>query len=282
MNWLPDEEFKGLSDDFFDELFNSTDFPPQDIDDDNTNHEVGDWYAKFQHLDPPPMDMLTSFPSEFTSSCGVNKLGRVGTVPVLKQGAALTGINSTLHRSSSPPDIKVSKLFQSLSPVSVLESSHASFPSQNSRSRIWTSPVKGMRSKRKRPTTLRFRYLPPFEPSKRDKLPHGESGYKTYCAFEQHAKKRRKISSKVARKCTHCETTETPQWREGPNGPKTLCNACGVRFRSGRLVPEYRPASSPTFIPSVHSNSHRKIIEMRRKEGDQFHTNMIHGVISRA
>lgn len=27
--------------------------------------------------------------------------------------------------------------------------------------------------------------------------------------------------------CMQCGTTRTPQWREGPMGPKTLCNACG-------------------------------------------------------
>ncbi|KAM0065293.1 putative transcription factor C2C2-GATA family [Helianthus debilis subsp. tardiflorus] len=66
------------------------------------------------------------------------------------------------------------------------------------------------------------------------------------------------------KKCTHCEITNTPQWREGPMGLKTLCNACGVRYRSGRLFPEYRPAASPTFVPSLHSNSHRKVVEMRQ------------------
>jgi len=40
-----------------------------------------------------------------------------------------------------------------------------------------------------------------------------------------------------------------------------------VRYKSGRLVPEYRPASSPTFSPKMHSNSHRKIVEMRRQKG---------------
>ena len=29
--------------------------------------------------------------------------------------------------------------------------------------------------------------------------------------------------------CTKCAATKTPQWREGPYGPKTLCNACGVK-----------------------------------------------------
>ncbi|KAL6577389.1 hypothetical protein OROMI_011665 [Orobanche minor] len=28
---------------------------------------------------------------------------------------------------------------------------------------------------------------------------------------------------------------------------------------------EYRPAASPTFVPSLHSNSHRKVVEMRSK-----------------
>ncbi|CAN1278782.1 GATA transcription factor 9 [Linum perenne] len=49
-------------------------------------------------------------------------------------------------------------------------------------------------------------------------------------------------------------------------GPKTLCNACGVRYKSGRLVPEYRPANSPTFSMEKHSNSHRKVLEMRKKK----------------
>ncbi|KAK1267279.1 GATA transcription factor 1 [Acorus gramineus] len=74
-------------------------------------------------------------------------------------------------------------------------------------------------------------------------------------------------AAKERRRCWHCEAEETPQWRAGPYGPKTLCNACGVRFKSGRLVPEYRPANSPTFSSEKHSNSHRKILEMRRKNG---------------
>ncbi|KAF1883739.1 hypothetical protein Lal_00012656 [Lupinus albus] len=68
------------------------------------------------------------------------------------------------------------------------------------------------------------------------------------------------------RKCMHCAADKTPQWRTGPMGPKTLCNACGVRYKSGRLVPEYRPASSPTFVLAKHSNSHRKVLELRRQK----------------
>ncbi|XP_078155773.1 GATA transcription factor 2 [Carex rostrata] len=68
------------------------------------------------------------------------------------------------------------------------------------------------------------------------------------------------------RRCTHCASEKTPQWRTGPLGPKTLCNACGVRFKSGRLMPEYRPAASPTFVLTQHSNSHRKVMELRRQK----------------
>lgn len=71
------------------------------------------------------------------------------------------------------------------------------------------------------------------------------------------------------RRCSHCGVHKTPQWRAGPQGAKTLCNACGVRFKSGRLLPEYRPACSPTFLSHVHSNSHRKVLEMRRKKDEE-------------
>ncbi|XP_031487316.1 GATA transcription factor 12-like [Nymphaea colorata] len=79
--------------------------------------------------------------------------------------------------------------------------------------------------------------------------------------------RRREVSEHPeGRKCLHCATDKTPQWRTGPLGPKTLCNACGVRYKSGRLVPEYRPAASPTFVLTKHSNSHRKVLELRRQK----------------
>ncbi|KAI9097763.1 hypothetical protein K1719_025534 [Acacia pycnantha] len=76
----------------------------------------------------------------------------------------------------------------------------------------------------------------------------------------------RRKDSCEGRQCLHCATDKTPQWRTGPMGPKTLCNACGVRYKSGRLVPEYRPAASPTFMLTKHSNSHRKVMELRRQK----------------
>jgi len=37
--------------------------------------------------------------------------------------------------------------------------------------------------------------------------------------------------------CANCRTQKTPLWRNGPLGPKTLCNACGVRYKLGKLPP---------------------------------------------
>ncbi|KAJ3690019.1 hypothetical protein LUZ61_019183 [Rhynchospora tenuis] len=92
--------------------------------------------------------------------------------------------------------------------------------------------------RRPRQVFFNFQFLRPGE-SKRDKQPS------------------------VRRRCTHCLVEQTPQWRQGPEGPGTLCNACGVRYKSGRLYDEYRPANSPTFSPGLHSNFHRKVLEMR-------------------
>ncbi|XP_055805211.1 GATA transcription factor 19-like [Solanum dulcamara] len=35
----------------------------------------------------------------------------------------------------------------------------------------------------------------------------------------------------VTRRCANCDTTSTPLWRNGPRGLKSLCNACGIRYK---------------------------------------------------
>lgn len=41
-------------------------------------------------------------------------------------------------------------------------------------------------------------------------------------------KKKLKIADEYV--CTDCGTLDSPEWRKGPNGPKTLCNACGCKL----------------------------------------------------
>jgi len=74
---------------------------------------------------------------------------------------------------------------------------------------------------------------------------------------------------KSAKRCLHCGSSSTPQWREGPMGRSTLCNACGVRYRQGRLLPEYRPLVSPTFEPSEHANRHSQVLQLHRQRKGQ-------------
>lgn len=38
----------------------------------------------------------------------------------------------------------------------------------------------------------------------------------------------------LIKSCADCGTTKTPLWRGGPAGPKSLCNACGIRSRKKR------------------------------------------------
>ncbi|OIV92711.1 hypothetical protein TanjilG_25143 [Lupinus angustifolius] len=54
--------------------------------------------------------------------------------------------------------------------------------------------------------------------------------------------------SLLPRRCANCDTTSTPLWRNGPQGPKSLCNACGIRFKK-----EERRASAAAATPSVAS-----------------------------
>ncbi|XP_057776646.1 GATA transcription factor 15-like [Salvia miltiorrhiza] len=47
-------------------------------------------------------------------------------------------------------------------------------------------------------------------------------------------KKNSSSSSSSPKSCTDCRTTRTPLWRGGPHGPKSLCNACGIKYNKKR------------------------------------------------
>ncbi|RHZ74707.1 hypothetical protein CDV55_108897 [Aspergillus turcosus] len=52
--------------------------------------------------------------------------------------------------------------------------------------------------------------------------------------IEQQARNAQEIDRRKRLKgdylCTDCGTSDSPEWRKGPEGPKTLCNACGLRW----------------------------------------------------
>ncbi|XP_065866681.1 GATA transcription factor 11 [Euphorbia lathyris] len=277
-SWFFDENFNGVPDDFFDDAMKFLDFPLEDVD---SNDAVEDWDAKFQHLVPPTSNVLPGF-TENSNELKVKKSCSIS----LKQwpSTAEASSNRSIPLNYDLLEGKYLRPFWTTSsPVSVLESSSSSSSAENPA--VYHPklhiPVKRPRSKRPRPLRRTFPFISiTYAPKRKES---SESQSETYLDEALAKKKQQKrknlmlLSSSIEtkkppsqqkpveiRKCTHCEVTKTPQWREGPMGPKTLCNACGVRYRSGRLFPEYRPAASPTFVPAVHSNSHRKVIEMRK------------------
>ncbi|POO02524.1 GATA transcription factor [Trema orientale] len=66
--------------------------------------------------------------------------------------------------------------------------------------------------------------------------------------------------SLLARRCANCDTTSTPLWRNGPRGPKSLCNACGIRFkkeeRRAAATSTANGAASGVVIESSHVFGH--------------------------
>ncbi|KAI9571387.1 white collar 2 type of transcription factor [Boletus coccyginus] len=47
--------------------------------------------------------------------------------------------------------------------------------------------------------------------------------------------------------CVTCGRTDSPEWRKGPQGPKTLCNACGLRWaKEVRSKVDENPAAGTT------------------------------------
>lgn len=53
--------------------------------------------------------------------------------------------------------------------------------------------------------------------------------------------------------CMHCSSKGTPEWRRGPDGERTLCNACGLFY--SKLVKKYGEDDA------------RSIMENRKKMG---------------
>ncbi|KAE8790944.1 GATA transcription factor 14 [Hordeum vulgare] len=80
------------------------------------------------------------------------------------------------------------------------------------------------------------------------------------------ARRQQKKTDGPGKICTHCGSTSTPQWRTGPAGSGTLCNACGIRYKMGKLFPEYRPSTSPEFSNIEHSNRHKNVERIRDRK----------------
>ncbi|KAE8713442.1 Detected protein of unknown function [Hibiscus syriacus] len=299
-SWF-DKGFDGVNDDFFDDVIKYLDFPLEDVLKGLTVNNCGgggnggEWDCNFQNLEPPPANVLAGMSSGFGGDFFGDCLAKSHSVSCdgstqLNQWPSTSEASSgrSITPNGESANVKGSIRFQTSSPVSVLENSSTS--SAANPAFINPKPgflVKRGRSKRRRASACNLHFTLAFtsstsntsrgsnfsvgsESESESRLAEAKNRLKkkknlTWFSGFNDMKRSPSEQPTEVRKCLHCEVTKTPQWREGPMGPKTLCNACGVRFRSGRLLPEYRPAASPTFIPALHSNSHKKVVEMRKK-----------------
>jgi len=62
------------------------------------------------------------------------------------------------------------------------------------------------------------------------------------------------IGAERPRTCHQCSSSDTPEWRRGPHGPRSLCNACGLFY--GKLSKKFGKEKAA------------KIMEKRKVKGD--------------
>uniref|UniRef100_A0A0D9V0K9 GATA-type domain-containing protein n=1 Tax=Leersia perrieri TaxID=77586 RepID=A0A0D9V0K9_9ORYZ len=87
------------------------------------------------------------------------------------------------------------------------------------------------------------------------------------------------VGEEGRRSCVECRATTTPMWRSGPTGPRSLCNACGIRYRkkrrqdlgldlnqpqkqNGEVIPEVKDSNSNSSSGS--SSSNLQVVQKRR------------------
>ena len=78
-----------------------------------------------------------------------------------------------------------------------------------------------------------------------DQRNDGEDGKSAYGGPD--TKKRRGRVAPPGR-CHSCNRAETPEWRRGPDGARTLCNACGLHY--AKLTRKQQGANKGTSVGS--------------------------------
>nr|XP_043634975.1 GATA transcription factor 19-like [Erigeron canadensis] len=80
--------------------------------------------------------------------------------------------------------------------------------------------------------------------------------------------------SLFSRRCANCDTTSTPLWRNGPRGPKSLCNACGIRYkkeeRRANAAAAATTGGSDTTDQGYHHHHHGHQYMMNNNNGNQW------------
>ncbi|KAI9292167.1 hypothetical protein K502DRAFT_325936 [Neoconidiobolus thromboides FSU 785] len=77
------------------------------------------------------------------------------------------------------------------------------------------------------------------------------------CLSKKQSFKKLKTSKNKSRICHNCHRTQSPEWRKGPDGPKTLCNSCGLKYAKSQSPYKSRSSTSTdTSSNSGHDSFH--------------------------
>lgn len=81
----------------------------------------------------------------------------------------------------------------------------------------------------------------------------------------------RNNASTQIKKCLYCGSKSTPMWRRGPQGAGTLCNACGVKWKHGKIL---NGNDAPDTVVPVPNRRGSKA-EKKRKRSSGSHVKRI-------
>ena len=88
--------------------------------------------------------------------------------------------------------------------------------------------------------------------------------------------KKKKLKMADEYVCTDCGTLDSPEWRKGPNGPKTLCNACGCEFdRVARVKCKLISSSALGKERKEETGRRRKCPHTSSPNADQYEQQLI-------
>lgn len=220
-------------------------------------------------------------------ACGAQRGAVSNDAPPMPAGA-LHACRALVHvvsddapplRAHAPPSARSLPASRTSSGSLTPTTSETSSPAPVWRPLAWPVPKKRRRPPvkcRKRPWSLDFPLhavpvAPPDNPG--DSNGNGDARNSFDNAGGGGIRRRRPVprqrNRQAQRVCSHCHSPDTPQWRAGPDGPGTLCNACGIRYAANKLLPEYRPSTAPSFRSDQHSNRHRKVVKLREQKAKE-------------
>ncbi|KAF9600983.1 hypothetical protein IFM89_014968 [Coptis chinensis] len=75
----------------------------------------------------------------------------------------------------------------------------------------------------------------------------------------------------MIRTCSDCNTTRTPLWRSGPKGPKSLCNACGIRQRKARRAMAAATAAARNGVAHTDTSPVQTKLHFTKKKSGKGH-----------